>query len=105
MNEQRQNEVERILNIKNDNDMLDNFTRRIKAMPQLKIDAEITHNVLRNTQKFDVDESIEKVFNDYNFTQVDHTYTSPKTKNYEKSLLGMKLIMESILNSNDHFSK
>jgi len=58
---------------------------------------EITHNILRNVEQIDLNDTIEKVFNDDRITNLESTYILPRDKNYIKSLQGMSLIMEDFL--------
>lgn len=73
-------------------------------MKNIKMDAEITHNILRSRCDGDISETIQKCLTDNNFDSLEAWYASPRNKNYLSSLKGMKLVFETILNDNkDNF--
>lgn len=78
--------------------MLSKYLRKIKAMQNVKIDVEITHNILRKINTINFDDTIEKAFTDKKIDTLDTSYASPRNKNYFESLQGMRLILESLLN-------
>lgn len=95
LNDERQYECSKVLDLEKDKINLRDFMISLKTMPALKLDVEITHNILRNME-YDIRETIE---------EVDHEDNKVTGKDYSSSLLGTKLIMESILNSNEKFGK
>lgn len=59
------------------------------------MDVEITHNILRSTESVNVSDTIEKMFQNQPQTHLDIACSSPRGGTYEKSLNGMKLILEA----------
>ncbi|CAI2368501.1 unnamed protein product [Moneuplotes crassus] len=90
--EERKKECEKILNLDQDQKNMEDFIKSIKAMQSLRLEVEITHNMLRNIS-MEGDET----------EQIKETISSPHTRDYSNSLLGSKLIMESRLGSREKF--
>lgn len=87
-----------MIDFNRDTKVLSKYLRKIKAMQNVKIDVEITHNILRKINTINFDDTIEKAFTDKKIDTVDTSYASPRNKNYFDSLQGMRLILESLLN-------
>ena len=87
-------ECDKVLNLDQDQKNMEEFMKSIKAMQSLRLEVEITHNLLRNISK-EGDE----------VEQIKERNTSPNTRDYSNSLLGSKLIMESRLGSREKFGK
>lgn len=93
LNKDRKEAIDRHIDSDKDTDILSKVMKRIMTLNDLKIDVELTHNIIRGQSVYEDDPD-----DDINYDNFTLKYSVPKCSNYIKSLQGMKLIFDNLLN-------